>query len=262
MTGVSVLNRPNASGGALERKERRGKDASKILSWKIKKPIGEGWSHREQNEDTGLGYRHTDRVDRERKQRYSLAQWNTATAREQKLKIRNKRGYEGKWERKGKKQREDDIITEKESEITGARVRSNADPNIYVSDAHTYIVGKEKKSKRKSESKRGSKLKDKVEIENKIKGENEDKSEHEKDSECYSETKRNRRRTSDSMSESDRTSKQHTHTRVNRVEEHDKERDKVRVEEQARTHKRSGQRDRDHVVRKSDRKEGGLTFSL
>ena len=66
MPGISVLNRPNASGGALERKEKRGKDASKkLLSWKIKKPIGEGWSHREQNEDTGLGYRHTDRVDRE-----------------------------------------------------------------------------------------------------------------------------------------------------------------------------------------------------
>jgi len=48
MTGISVLNRPDASGGALECKERRGKDASKkLLSWKIKKPLEEGWSHRE-----------------------------------------------------------------------------------------------------------------------------------------------------------------------------------------------------------------------
>jgi len=61
----------------------------------------------------------------------------------------------------------------------------------------------------------------------------------------YSETKRNGRRTSDSMSESDRTSKQHTHTRVNRVEERDKERDKVIVEEQARTHKREVDIERD-----------------
>ena len=53
------------------------------------------------------------------------------------------------------------------------------------------------------------------------------------------------RRTSDSMSESDRTSKQHTHTRVNRVEERDKERDKVIVEEQARTHKREVDIERD-----------------
>ena len=83
-------------------------------------------------EDTGLGYRHTDTVDREQKQRYILAQWNTATARERKLEIRNKREYESEWERKGGKQRKDDIITKKESEFTGARVRSNADPNIYV----------------------------------------------------------------------------------------------------------------------------------
>ena len=54
-----------------------------------------------------------------------------------------------------------------------ARVRSNADPNIHVTDVHTYIIGKEKKSKRKSESERGSRFKDKVEIENKIKGERE-----------------------------------------------------------------------------------------
>ena len=103
MPGISVLNGPNASGGVLERKEKRGKDASKkLLCWKIKKPIGEDWSHREQNEDTGLRYRHTDRVDREQKQRYSLTQWNTATARERNLEISNKRGYESEWEKKRK----------------------------------------------------------------------------------------------------------------------------------------------------------------
>ena len=48
MTGISVLNRPNASGGALKSKERRVKDASKeLLSYKIKKPKGEGWNHKE-----------------------------------------------------------------------------------------------------------------------------------------------------------------------------------------------------------------------
>jgi len=159
--------------------------------------------------------------------------------------VGKKRGYEIEWERKGGKQRKDGIITKKESEIMGPRVRSNSDPNIYVSDVHTYNEGKEKKSKRQSENERGSNLKDKVEIENKINGGNKDKSEYETDSKFYSETKRNGRRTSDSMSENGRTRKRHTHTRVNRVQEHDKERDKVRVEERARKHKREVDRERD-----------------
>ena len=79
--GLSELNPPDTSDGAWERKERRGKDVliplGKRLSWKIKKPIGEGWGNREQNEDTDLGNRHTDRVHIDQKQRDNLAQWNT-----------------------------------------------------------------------------------------------------------------------------------------------------------------------------------------
>jgi len=133
-----------------------------------------------------------------------------------------------------------------------------------VSDVHTYNEGKEKKSKRQSESERGSNLKDKVEIENKIKGENEDTSEYETDSEFYSETKRNGRRTSDSVSENGRTRKLHIHTRVNRVQEHDKERDKVRVEERSRKHKREvdSERDREGPCDTQIRSEGRWTDRL
>ena len=155
-----------------------------------------------------------------------------------------KGNYESEWERKGKKQRNEEIITKKESESTRARVRSNTEPNIYVSDVHTYMTEREKKKERESESERESNPKDRIEIEVKIKGENEYKSEHGRDGEFDGEANSVRQRARESGGEGGGTRRRHSLTHVDRVQEQDQERGKVGEGERAGKRKREGDRER------------------